>query len=176
MRTQAAQGSQKAAIESGEAWLLKNPADAAVRGTMAELLVRSRDFAAARRQYEAILKDSPTDAGALNNLANVLIELKDPGAVDIAERALKTDPRNPVLLDTAGWASHRAGRADRALQLMRDARLRAPDNPDIRYHLAAVLAQAGRKAEARDELTAALRTGATFATAADARQLLSTLN
>lgn len=176
MRVQAMQGNLKPAVDAAEAWLRKNPGDASVRSTLAELLVRAQDFSGARRQYEAILKTRPADANALNNLANVLIELKDPGAVDVAERALKTDPRNPVLLDTAGWASHRAGKADRALQLLRDARLRAPDNPDIRYHLAAVLAQAGRKAEAREELNAALRGEATFATAADAKQLLSTLN
>ena len=176
MRAQAQQGGLKPAIEAAEAWLRKNPADGMVRSAAAELLVRARDFSGARKQYEAILKNNPSDAGALNNLANVLIELKDPGAVDIADRALKTDPRNPVLLDTAGWASHRAGKADRALQLLRDARLRAPDNPDIRYHLAVVLAQAGRKGEAREELNAALRNDAAFATAADAKQLLATLN
>ena len=176
MRAQASQGAQKAAVDSADTWLKKNPADNAVRSALAELLVRSRDFAGARKQYEAILKSSPSDTAVLNNLANVLIELKDAGAGDVAERALKNDPRNPVLLDTAGWANHRAGKADRALQLLRDARLRAPDNPDIRYHLAAVLAQAGRKGEAREELNAALRNDATFATAADAKQLLSTLN
>ena len=176
MRTQASQGNQKAAVESADAWLRKNPTDAAVRNALAELAVRAGDYAAARKQYETILKTNPSSTVVLNNLANVLIELKDAGAVDVAERALKNDPRDPTLLDTAGWASHRNGKAERALQLLRDARLRAPDNSDIRYHLAAVLAQAGRKGEAREELNGALRNGATFATATDAKQLLATLN
>ncbi|MCE4555127.1 XrtA/PEP-CTERM system TPR-repeat protein PrsT [Pelomonas cellulosilytica] len=180
MRVQAAQGNaaaQKVATDLGEAWLRKAPGDVAVRNALAELLVRAHDFAGARRQYETLLKGRPDNGEALNNLANVLLELKDAtGAADTAEQALKTAPRNPVFLDTTGWASHQAGRSDRALQLLRDARLRAPDNPDIRYHLAAVLAHAGRKAEAREELNAALRNGATFATAADAKQLLATLN
>lgn len=176
MRAQAAQGGLKTATEVGDAWLHKNPNDAAVRNTMAELLVQARDFAGARRQFETLLKASPNNTAALNNLANVLLELKDPSATEVAERALKNAPQNPLILDTAGWANHRAGKADRALQLLRDARLRAPDNPDIRYHLAAVLAQAGRKGEAREELNAALRNGATFAAAAEAKQLLTTLN
>jgi putative PEP-CTERM system TPR-repeat lipoprotein len=175
MRAQAAQGG-KPASDLAEAWLRKNPNDIAVRNTLAEQLVQAGDLPGARRQYDAILKTAPTNAVALNNLANVLIELKDPGAVDMAERALKTDPRNAALLDTAGWANHRAGKAERALQLLRDARLRAPDNPDIRYHLAAVLAQAGRKGEAREELDAALRGGATFGTVNEAKQLRATLN
>jgi Flp pilus assembly protein TadD len=175
MRAQAAQGG-KPASDLAEAWLRKNPNDIAVRNTLAEQLVQAGDLPGARRQYDAILKTAPTNAVALNNLANVLIELKDPGAVDMAERALKTAPQNAALLDTAGWANHRAGKAERALQLLRDARLRAPDNPDIRYHLAAVLAQAGRKGEAREELDAALRGGATFGTVNEAKQLRATLN
>lgn len=175
MRAQAAQGG-KPASDLADAWLRKNPNDIAVRNTLAEQLVQAGDLPGARRQYDAILKAAPTNAVALNNLANVLIELKDPGAVDMAERALKSDPRNATLLDTAGWANHRTGKAERALQLLRDARLRAPDNPDIRYHLAAVLAQAGRKGEAREELDAALRGGATFGTLNEAKQLRATLN
>jgi putative PEP-CTERM system TPR-repeat lipoprotein len=175
MRAQAAQ-SGKPASDLADAWLRRNPNDIAVRNTLAEQLVQAGDLPGARRQYEAMLKTAPASAVALNNLANVLIELKDPGAVDMAERALKSDPRNAALLDTAGWANHRAGKAERALQLLRDARLRAPDNPDIRYHLAAVLAQAGRKGEAREELDAALRGGATFGTVNEAKQLRATLN
>ncbi|MFN3303123.1 MAG: XrtA/PEP-CTERM system TPR-repeat protein PrsT [Roseateles sp.] len=176
IRTQAANGQSKAAVETAEAWLRRNPDDATVHNALAEIHVRSRDLRSARRQYEALLKRRPNDATALNNLANVLIELKEPGAVDVAERALKVNPRSAVFLDTAGWANFQQGKQDRALQLLRDARLREPGNPDIRYHLAAVLAQTGRKAEAKEELTATLRNHATFATAAEARQLLSTLN
>lgn len=176
MRALAATGGFKDATTTGESWLRKKPNDPMVRHTLAELQVRAGDLAAARRQYESLLKTRPGDTMALNNLANVLLELKDPTAIDIAEQALKAAPKNAVHLDTAGWANHRAGKSERALQLLRDARLRAPDNPDIRYHLATVLAQAGRKAEAREELNAALRGAATFATADDARRLLQTLN
>ncbi|MFT7773532.1 XrtA/PEP-CTERM system TPR-repeat protein PrsT [Roseateles sp.] len=166
----------KAATDLGEAWLKRNPGDLAVRSAVAEQNLRGRDFAAARVQYEAILKQRPNHAETLNNLANVLMVTKDPGAVAMAERAYKVDTRNPMLMDTAGWANHLAGNGDRALQLLREARLRAPDVPEIRYHLAAVLAKAGRKSEARDELNAALRANVNFASAAEARKLLSTLN
>lgn len=166
----------KAATELGLAWLKHNPGDLAVRSAVAEQNLRSRDFASARVQYETILKQRPNHAETLNNLANLLMLTRDPGAVAMAERAYKVDTRNPKLMDTAGWANHLAGNGERALQLLREARLRAPDIPEIRYHLAAVLAKAGRKSEAREELNTALRTGVNFASSEDARKLLATLN
>ena len=176
MRAVGNQSGPKAAIELGEGWLKRNPSDLAVRNAVAEQNLRARDFAAARKQYETILSQRPSHADTLNNLANVLMVTKDPGAVDMAERAYKVDTRNPKLMDTAGWANHLAGKDERALQLLREARLRAPDEPEIRYHLAAVLAKAGRKGEAREELNAALRPSVSFASLEDAKKLLSTLN
>lgn len=176
MRAVGNQGGPKPAIELGEGWLKRNPSDMAVRNAVAEQQIRARDFAAARKQYETILSQRPNHADTLNNLANVLMVTKDPGAVDMAERAYKVDTRNPKLMDTAGWANHLAGKGERALQLLREARLRAPDEPEIRYHLAAVLAKAGRKGEAREELNAALRPGVSFASVEDAKKLLPTLN
>jgi Flp pilus assembly protein TadD len=43
------------------------------------------------------------------------------------------------------------------LRYLREARLRSPDNPEIRFHLAYALSRIGRKEEAKDELTAALK-------------------
>jgi cellulose synthase operon protein C len=61
------------------------------------------------------------------------------------------------------------------LQLLRDARLRDPSNPDTRYFLGAVLASTGRNTEAREELQSAIHTGVTFVSAKEAEQLLRTL-
>lgn len=176
MRATANQAGVKPAKDLGDAWLKRNPNDLAVRNAMAELDLRARDFAAARRQYEAILKQRPNHVETLNSLANVLLETKDPGALAMAERALKADPRNPLLMDTAGWAHHRVGQPERALQLLREARLRAPDVADIHYHLGAVLAQAGRNGEAREELQAALKASVKYASMDEAQKLLATLN
>jgi Flp pilus assembly protein TadD len=122
-----------------------------------------------------LLALSPDDADALNNLANVLLRLKDPSAVTVAEKAMAKAPSNANAIDTLGWALFQNGQVDRALQLLRDARLREPGNPDIRYHLAAVLAQSGRKTEARDEVEAALKSGRRFETMAEADSLLKSL-
>jgi Flp pilus assembly protein TadD len=117
-----------------------------------------------------------TDAELLNNLANVYLNLNDfKAAATTAEAALLIVPNNPLVIDTLGWALFRAGQNDAALQKLRDARLRAPNNPEIRYHLAAVLAKAGKRLEAREELTAALRDKPQFESQSAANALLETL-
>ncbi|MGS0753381.1 XrtA/PEP-CTERM system TPR-repeat protein PrsT [Roseateles sp. GG27B] len=174
-RSLASQDGGKPAIEVAERWLNVHPQDLPVQRALADAQARAGNFTAARRAYDAALKLHPDDADLLNNLANVLLRLKDPAALKVAEQALSLNPRNPLLVDTAGWANHLAGNKDRALQLLRDALLRQPANPEIRYHLAAVLAQAGRKAEARTELTQALKVGSNFESGADAETLRNTL-
>jgi putative PEP-CTERM system TPR-repeat lipoprotein len=165
----------KGATPLALAWLKAHPGDAQVQSALADAYARSGDFAAARGAYQRLLSINPNDGAALNNLSNVLMALNDPGALPMAERAVAQSPTSANAIDTLGWALHRAGQADRALQLLRDARLRAPDNPELRYHLAVVLAKSGRKNEAREELEAALKHGPVFEAFADAATLLKSL-
>jgi len=166
----------QAALDLAEGWLRSHPKDMLIHKALADAQARAGNFAAAKRGYDAVLKIKPNDAEALNNMANVLLRQKDPSALKYAELALTQSPRNPLLLDTAGWANHVAGNKDRSIQLLRDARLREPGNAEIRYHLAAVLAKAGRNAEAKEEVDAAIRANVTFEGLQDAKSLLATLN
>lgn len=165
-----------AAAQLAERWLKGNPKDADVRRTLADGYARSGNLAAARTSYEALVAQTPADADALNNLANILLLSKDPGALKVAEAALARKPQAAYIVGTAGWAAFQAGQPDRALQLLRDARLRDPGNLDTRYFLGAVLASKGRSAEAKEELVAALKTGgATTSYGKEAETLLATL-
>jgi tetratricopeptide (TPR) repeat protein len=151
----------KAAQDLADRWLKTHPADLAAWRALGDAQARAGAFPAARRSYDAALKLRPNDVEALYNLASTMMRQGDAAAaVMVAEKALALDPRNPAVIDTTGWAYHLSGNGDRALQLLRDARLREPNSPDIRYHLAAALAKAGRKTEAREELDAALRSTA----------------
>ena len=163
------------AMQLAEQWLKTHPGDLAVRRTVADGHARAGNLAAARTAYDALLKVTPDDAEALNNLANVMILAGNPDALKVAERALAIEPTAPHIIGTTGWAAFKAGQPDRALQLLRDARLRDPANPDTRYFLGAALASKGRTAEAREELEAALRGGKSFGSAKEAQQLLQTL-
>ena len=96
-------------------------------------------------------------------------------ALAVAERALALKPDVPYIMGTTGWAAHLAGQSDRGIQLLRNARLRDPANPDTRYFLGAVLTARGRSTEAREELQGALTGERVTAYAKEARQLLATL-
>ena len=163
------------AVAFAQGWLRERPQDTVVRRALADSQLRAGNLRAARTAYEALLEADPQDADALNNLAIALIGLNDPSASKVAERALALRPQTAYVVGTAGWAAFHAGQYDRALQLLRDARLRDPNNPSTRYFLAAVLARHGRAAEAKEEVSAALRFDPGFAYAKEAQSLLQTL-
>jgi cellulose synthase operon protein C len=164
-----------AAIRLAEQWLSSRPADTAVLRALADTQLGRGNPAAARKHYEALLKAAPKDVGAMNNLANALVALKDPGALKVAEQALALAPGSAYVIGTTGWAAFKAGQSDRAIQLLRDARLRDPNNADTRYFLGSVLASQGRNAEARTEIAAALQPASGLSYRSEAEQLLSTL-
>ena len=163
------------AVQLADQWVKSHPQDTVARRALADGHARAGNLTAARAAYEALVKMTPGDAESLNNLANVLLLTKDPGALKVAEQALALDPKAPHIIGTVGWAAFKAGQTDRALQFLRDARLRDPDNRDTRYFLGAVLASSGRPTEAREELEAALKGDRQFENARPAERLLSTL-
>ncbi|WP_162241742.1 XrtA/PEP-CTERM system TPR-repeat protein PrsT [Pseudorhodoferax sp. Leaf267] len=177
-RQQWLQDGGKTAPRLVEDWLRQHPQDARARRALADAYAASGQYASARNAYDLLLKTAPDDAAVLNNQANVLLRLKDAGAVAMAERAVAKAPASAQALDTLGWALFQTGGAaerDRALQLLRDARLREPGSADIRYHLSAVLAQTGRRMEAREEVSVALKSGLSAEYEPDAQRLATTL-
>lgn len=164
-------GDPKAALQLGEQWVKKHPGDLQVLRVLADAHARSGNLATGRKLYEDLLRLLPEEATLLNNLANVLFRMKDPGASRVAEQAVAKNPGNPFAIDTLGWIRLHEGKIDEALLLLRDARLRAPGNPEIRYHLAVALSKSGRRQEAREELAEALKTRIDFEGIAEARKL-----
>lgn len=165
----------KPALQLAQRWTKEHPRDVLAQKNLANAYARAGQLPAAKTAYATLLKLTPDDSDALNNLANVLLRLKDPEGIKVAEQAVAKAPTNYNALDTLGWALFQAGQTDRALQLLRDARLRQPASAEIRYHLAAVLAKTGRPSEARDELEIALKSGQKFDALLDAQALLRAL-
>lgn len=133
-------------------WVADHPKDSAFRAYLGEQALRARDYKSAANQYEAVIAQQPDNALALNNLAWSLGQLNDPRALGFAERALKIAPDNASVLDTTGMLMLAKGDTKGLEYLSRAVQL-APQRHEIRLNYAKALLKAGRKDEARKELT-----------------------
>ncbi len=166
---QAGEGARGVALL--EAWLRRQPDVLTVQAALAEGYLRLGRLEQARSTYAALLARDPQNAGATNNLAQVLMRLNDPGALAMAEKAARLAPTDANALDTLGWLQARSGALALGLKTLREARLRAPDSREVRYHLAWVLHRSGKRDEARDELAAVFRSQGDFESQAEAQTL-----
>ncbi|GAB4167225.1 MAG: hypothetical protein Fur0039_04790 [Rhodocyclaceae bacterium] len=164
-------------IEALEGWARANPREPMGPRLLSEAHLRAGDYKAARATLEKAIRQQGEDAGLLNNLAYAMNKLGDAGALAVAEKAYRLAPDQPDILDTYGWSLVGQGQLESGLRHLRDARLRNPNNAEIRYHLAAALAKAGRREEARQELAQALKPGVVvMESAAQARKLMQQLS
>ena len=78
------------------------------------------------------------NALVLNNLAFAQSQVGNKQkALGYAERAIKAAPADPSVMDTLGWLLiETGGDKARALQLLKTAAAKAPQNETIRRHLA----------------------------------------
>lgn len=146
-----------------ETWVKKHADDRRAQRILAETQFRAGQLTAAKQSYRRVIEANPEDAVSLNNYANLLQQMNDPAAQEIAEKALKLSPSNPLYSDTLGWILVSKGQTEGGLRYLREARLRSPENSEIRFHLAFALARIGRKDEAREELGVALSASGTIA-------------
>lgn len=158
-----------------EEWVRANPDDSATRVYLAEALSAKGRHKEAIAHYMELVRRYPSDARTLNNLAWSLHFVGDAQAVVYAERAYKLKPAEAHVLDTYGWVLVNHGKLQEGIQILLQAVALDGKNPEIRYHLAKGLAQAGDKTRARAELKNILSTGKPFAQADEARALLESL-
>ena len=151
-----ASGENDKAVNLLETWGKKNPNDLVIQRALAEVQALTGKADAARKTYAAILVAEPDDPALLGSYALLLQRLNDPAALGIAEKATKLAPGQAQFADTYGWLLVQKGDLENGVRVLREARLREPNNGLIRWHLASALAKSGRTAEARDELQAAL--------------------
>jgi putative PEP-CTERM system TPR-repeat lipoprotein len=168
-------GNLEQAIEFLESRVKGHPQDRLAMRALAEGHQRAGQLAAARSRYEQVLKLRGGDPEVLNNLANVLARQGDAKALETAQQAYALAPNNATIQDTLGWILVQRGDLDGGLRHLREARLRSPQNAEIRYHFAAALARASRRDEARRELEPAMAPGLSFAGQQEAHKLWAEL-
>lgn len=156
-------------------WLAAHPEDLGTAHLQAQLFMQMKDWVAAKDAYETLQEQGTPGALLLNNLAVCYQNLGDARALPTAEAAYKLEPKDPNVADTYGWVLLEQGRAEESLALLREAFARASTSPTIRYHIGLALVRLGRTEEAREEIAAAVESGAMFSARDDATTLLESL-
>ncbi len=124
------------------------------RGLVADLRGNAGD---AERDLRAYLKLRPDDALGLNALGYTLATrtTRYAEARSLIEKALKSAPDNPMILDSMGWLLFRMGKPDAALSYLFRA-YAALEDPEIAAHYADVLWSLGQQDKAREVLEKSL--------------------
>ena len=156
-------------------WLKDHPDDAATRRYLAYAYLSAGKNRDASAQYEVLLKSKPRDPVVLNNLAWALQKSGDTRALEFAQQAFAEHPANPAAADTLGWILLQQGKYAQGLRMFGHALENAPDHPAVLFHRAQALQALGRTADARQDLTRALRSGTKFEHADEARAMLGRL-
>ena len=155
-------GDVKTALDLMGKWLVKNPADTAVRVEYATLLMREKDNAKAAAEYQTVLQREPNNVLVLNNLG-WLKQTDDPQkAIALVSQAARLAPDSAEVLDTLGWlkVQHKQA-ADGVAPLTRAHKLQ-PQDGSITYHLVLALDGAGKRDSARGLLKGLLASNIKF--------------
>jgi Tfp pilus assembly protein PilF len=135
------------------------PADVAeeVSARLAELNLRRRRYAQARRHLTAALRHRP-DSARYHYLLGFAWQACDDleKAADHYRQALEHEPGHRRCLTAYGLLCLQLGRAEEGLAHLREALFRAPDDPEVVPKVTRGLCLAGQPDEARSLLRAAL--------------------
>jgi tetratricopeptide (TPR) repeat protein len=125
------------AVSQLEALLSKNPNDKSALMTLGLLYEQMKDYPKERDAYEKLLAINPDFVPALNNLAYLYTERLDDlnKAYDLARKAHDLQPQDVSVADTLGWVLYKRGDYQQALTILQESAEKAPDNPEIQFHL-----------------------------------------
>lgn len=171
---QVAQGSVDKAIASYERLIQDNPQN--VRAYVAPaLLEESRgNWQKAQSLYQKALQIEPDFALAANNLA--YLQLAHGGNTDVAlalaQTARRGMPESPNTADTLAWAYYNKGVYSSAVDLLREALVKAPQNPTYHYHIGLAYEKMNETALARQHLARVLQIDPRFPQTMQIRELL----
>jgi Flp pilus assembly protein TadD len=130
-----------------------------IYSTIAMLMDKGNEDTLAEHCYEETVRLEPNDPMLSNNLAYFYAEHRKNlvQAEKLARYAVGMRPGEPSIEDTMGWVLFQLGRFSEAEGHLRRSVEGTPDNPDLRYHLAAVYAAQGKNEQAKIELHKCLK-------------------
>ena len=164
-------GSTAEADTFAAGWLKEHAKDTRFRFYLAGHATARKDYASAARHYRVLLEAQPENAIVLNNLAWVGAQIKDPKAMEYAEKANRLAPNQPAQMDTLAVLLMEKGETQRAFELFRQALELAPQAAVIRLNYARALIKAGQKSEAKKQLDEVAKLGDKFPAQAEVAEL-----
>lgn len=156
-------------------YLEERPFDSNMRIYLAQAHQRLEEPGKANAQYERVLRDEPENFIAANNLAWNYFASGDPRAEEVARRAYAVQPDNSAIADTLGWILVKKGSLEDGIAMLRNASELGDGRPEIRFHLAVGLADAGQTVEAKSILQEILATEDDFSSRQEAESLVNSL-
>ncbi len=170
-----AAGKTAEADQFSAGWRKDHPNDATFLFYLGDEALGRAQYAEAERWYRQVMDKQPNHALALNNVAYLLAVQKKPGAIALAEQALKLAPDQPQFLDTLAQAQAAEGQTAKAIETTRAALDGAPKDTGIRFNLAKLLVAAGEKRQAKVELDRLAALGKAFPKQDEVEKLLKDL-
>jgi tetratricopeptide (TPR) repeat protein len=142
-------GDRDGAIALLDSALEQYPDSSELRFARVFQLEAANEVSDAIEEMRALVKDRPGDPAATNALGYTLVDRtrNQREGLKYIEEALAVTPDSGAVLDSMGWALHRAKRNEEALQYLERASHRISD-PEVDLHLGEVLLALGRKDEA----------------------------
>ncbi|HJT80281.1 MAG TPA: tetratricopeptide repeat protein, partial [Chthoniobacterales bacterium] len=166
------------AIRQLEAVVERAPKDTRALMSLAVLYEKTGNFEKARDNYEKLIAITPDFAAALNNLAFLYVERFNDldRAYQLAQKARSLQPGDASIADTLGWVLFKKRDYQQALPLLTEAADKAPNQPEISYHVGMCHYMMGAIEPARTALERALKSAAEFPQKADAERRLALLS
>jgi Flp pilus assembly protein TadD len=136
-----------------------------------------KEYDKAKARYEQALRINPKFGPAANNLA--ILYADQGGDIDkallLAQTAREQLPQDPLVADTLGWLYYKKNVNRYALSLLKEAAMKASDNPVIQYHLGLAYQKNGDMELAKQALQVSLKLNPSHPGAEEARRLLGHL-
>jgi tetratricopeptide (TPR) repeat protein len=143
----------------------------------AAIQAKRGDSAGAEATYRQVLQRFPDFAPAQRDLAAILVNdpTKRDTAYDLATKARRTIPGDPLISIVLGRVSYERKDFGRAIQLFQESARERPLDARSLYYLGMAQAQAKHNAEAKETLNRALQAGLSDAEASEAKRALANI-
>ena len=165
------------AVKQAEVVVARQPEKLQPLMTLGLLREQMKKFSEAADAYEKLLARSPAFVPALNNLAYLYAEhLNQPQkAVEIARKARASQPADPSVADTLGWALFKQKDYPQALALLQESAEKRSTSPEVQFHLGMARFMMGQPDAAKAAFEQALKAPGDFQSKEEAQRRLALL-